>query len=107
VVFHADDVVRLWLIDRMAAFIVERYLAGWSPAEVAALVARIEHESIRFTSCNVTHLNTITIPSDETCLCLFEADTLEAVVSANAALDLPADRVVPVNVAHDSSADRS
>ena len=91
----------------MAAFIVEQHLAGRSRAEVAALVARIGYESGRLASCNVTHLESITQPADETCLYLFRTDTLETLVSANAALGLPADRVVSVNVARDPSADRS
>jgi Nickel responsive protein SCO4226-like len=93
-------------VGLVGTFIVERYLAGWPPDAVASLVHRVERASDRLASYRVTHLDSIVIPEDEMCLCLFDAPTVDAVKQANAALGLPVDRVVVANITHGSSAHR-
>lgn len=79
---------------RMDVFVVERFLVGWSPGEVAALVERLEAVGPELERHGVRHLESIVIPTDETCLSLFSAPDPGVVRLANDACDLPTDRVV-------------
>jgi hypothetical protein len=79
----------------MAVFVVERYLVGWSPDEVHALLSRVGGASDVLAQLGVHHLRSVVIPGDETCLCVFEGPDAETVRHANAVAGLPSDRVVP------------
>jgi hypothetical protein len=81
-------------VDAVSMWIVERYLAGWSAAEISALVQRVVARSEVFDVTGVRHIRSIMIPEDETCFCLFEAADAASVLAANEAADLPCHRVV-------------
>jgi len=73
---------------------VERYLVGWSEAEVHELLARTAELAPQMAEVGVRHMASVFIPTDETCLCLFDAPDQACVQAANVAHDLPFGRVV-------------
>lgn len=78
----------------MGLFMVERYLVGWSEAEVQALVRRTGELAGVFETAGVRHVGSVYIPVDETCLCLFEAADAARVSAVNERCALPFGRVV-------------
>lgn len=78
----------------MTAFLVERYLAGWSADAMADLVDRLGVASAQFHHRHVHYCGSIVLPADETCLCLFEGPDAHTVEAANVAAGFPVDRVV-------------
>jgi hypothetical protein len=78
----------------MTVYLVERYLPGWTPDEIAALVGTIRARRDELDARCVHHLSSIVLPGDETCLCLFDAADADQVRTANTGLGLPVDRVV-------------
>lgn len=85
----------------MRTFIVERYLAGWSPGEVSDLVDRVADQADAFRARGVRHLRSIVLAADETCLCLFEGADAETVRLANESSALPVHRVVPATLTNE------
>jgi hypothetical protein len=85
--------------DRMPCFVVERYLAGWSPEQIHQLVDRIVSSGDAFARHHVSHVRSLVLPGDETCLCIFDGPDADTVARANAALALPVDRVGPAELA--------
>lgn len=79
----------------METFVVERYLPGWDGSHLTRLVDRL---AVADFGPGVHYRGTIVVAGDEACLCLFDADTAEAVRSANLALGLPVSRVVAASV---------
>jgi hypothetical protein len=61
-------------------------------ADLDAAIARIDadHAAAR-------HLWTIVVPAEDTCLSVFEAPDVDAVLQANARAGFPVDRVVEVS----------
>jgi Protein of unknown function (DUF4242) len=80
--------------DAVSLFVVERYLAGWHPSEVRALVTAVADGCAALERHGVVHLRSVVIAGDETCLCLFEAPDADSVLRANQDLGAPLDRVV-------------
>lgn len=85
----------------MDVFVVERFLVGWSPDEVDDLVRRLDDLGPQLARLGARHLESIVIPSDETCLSVFEAPDAERVAAANEFCALPTGRVLCA-VAHRS-----
>jgi hypothetical protein len=75
----------------VAFFLVERYVPSMPAADIHAAIARIN-----VPQAQVRHLWTILVGAEDTCLSVFEASDVEAVVKANARADFPYDRVVKV-----------
>lgn len=75
----------------MAFYLVERYVPSMPAAEIHAAIARIDVPQDR-----VRHLWTILVRDEDTCLSVFEASDVEAVVRANGRAGFPFDRVVEV-----------
>ncbi len=75
----------------VAFYLVERYVPSMPADEIHAAIARIEvpHAQVR-------HLWTILVRAEDTCLSVFEAPHVEAVVQATARAGFPFDRVVEV-----------
>jgi hypothetical protein len=71
--------------------VVERYLHAASPAALAALAddTRAAVGAVRAEGGKITYLGSVLIPEDETCFCMFEADSLASVASVNARVDAP------------------
>lgn len=67
-------------------FLVERYLPGADDATLAALRARLQTTAAEMQreGCEVAWLQSVVVPDDDTCLCLFRAARRELVVEANA-----------------------
>lgn len=69
-------------------FVVERFLPGMTPDALAALTR--DQQGLP----GVSHRHSTYVPADETCFCLVEAGSAEAVKEANAGARLPFERVV-------------
>jgi Nickel responsive protein SCO4226-like len=77
-------------------FVVERYLPAVSPRELAAAVDRDRQAAEGMTAAGIPirHLSTIHIPSDESCLCLFDAPSLDALREAQEHAGIDFERIV-------------
>jgi len=75
----------------VAFYLVERYVPSMPAADIYAALARIDapHDRVR-------HLWTILVRAEDTCLSVFEASDVEAVVQATARAGFPFDRIVEV-----------
>jgi Nickel responsive protein SCO4226-like len=82
------------ILGQVQLFIVERYLAGWSAADVQQLLDRTSAHAAAMAADGVRHVGSVFIPGDETCLCLFSGPSSDAVRAANERHDLPFGRVV-------------
>jgi uncharacterized protein DUF4242 len=82
-------------------FLVERYLPHADAATLAALEARLAAaiETMRGEGREVTWLQSVAIPADETCLCLFRAQARELVAEANARAGADYERISEALVA--------
>jgi hypothetical protein len=83
------------------AVLVERYFAGVSPVRLAQLghdthaaVARLAATGVA-----ITYLGSTAVPEDETCFCLFAADSISAVELVNRRLLVPSVRVAGALIA--------
>jgi hypothetical protein len=74
----------------MPTFLVERYLPGHDRAWLEAALARIADGD------GVTYLGSLYVPTDEACLCRFQADDAQLVRDANVRASLPFARIVAV-----------
>jgi DNA-binding CsgD family transcriptional regulator len=73
----------------MPNYLVERYLPGHDRAWLESALARIPRGRRE-----VTYLGSTYLPSDESCLCRFEAETAEDVRDANEVAGVPFARIV-------------
>lgn len=73
----------------MPTYLVERYLPGRDRAWLESALARLArgHHS-------VAYLGSTFVPSDESCFCRFEAQTVDDVRNANAVAGVPFARIV-------------
>lgn len=81
----------------MTVFLVERYLPGVTPEQIAAATARAE-EAARGMSDEGTPLRYVGstfLPGDESCLCLFDGPSAEDVAEVNRRAEFAFERVVP------------
>lgn len=79
----------------MDVYVIERFLVGWTVAEVDDLVERCTCAVAEFARRGVRHLGSIVLPGDETCLSVFTGPDATAVLEVNAALGLPVGRIQP------------
>lgn len=77
----------------MAFYLVERYVPSMPAADIYAAIARINAPR-----SEVRHLWTILVTAEDTCLSVFEASDVEAVVQATARAGFQFDRVVEVTL---------
>jgi hypothetical protein len=92
----------------MQTYVVERYLTGWTGAEIAALLDRLDALTPDFLDRAVTYMTSIVLDTDETCLSLFRGPDADQVRHANLQHRLPTDRVVTATLAADNhQGDRS
>jgi hypothetical protein len=75
----------------VAFYLVERYVPSLPDAEIQAALARIE-----VGQSQVRHVWTILVRAEDTCLSVFEASAVDAVVQAATRANYPFDRVVEV-----------
>jgi hypothetical protein len=81
-------------------FVVERNLVGWTGEEIDDLERRCAESSTVFADRGVRHVESITIPGDESCLAVFEGPDAETVRDVNEACLLPTGRVLPAVFHH-------
>jgi hypothetical protein len=75
----------------MAMFVVNRHLPGLTPAHLQA-VRRALTEAVRRVSTEgeaVRYVRSTYVPSRSQCLCVFRADTVDAVARANEIAQVP------------------
>jgi len=75
----------------MPTYLVERYLPGHDRAWLEAALSRLPHRGD-----GVTYLGSVYVPTDEACLCRFQADDAQRVRDANVLAGLPFARIVAV-----------
>ena len=73
----------------MPTYLVERYLPGRDRAWLEAALARLPNDRH-----GVAYLGSTYVPSDESCLCRFEAPSAERVRDANEVAGVPFARIV-------------
>ena len=80
----------------MGTFVVERYLSEAGSVEVAAAVDRDRRaaDAMRAGGIPVRHVSTIYVPSDESCFCLFEAPSADALREAQERAGIRFERIV-------------
>lgn len=79
----------------MAKYMVERYLPGIKPDELAAAAARAKATTAEMTAegTPIRYLRSTFVPGEEKCYCLFEGETEEAVRRANERAEIPLERI--------------
>ena len=79
----------------MAKYMVERYLPGIKPDELAAAAARAKATTAEMTAegTPIRYLRSTFIPGEEKCYCLFEGQTEDAVRQANERAEIPLERI--------------
>ena len=73
----------------MPTYLVERYLPARDRAWLESALARLARGRH-----GVTYLGSIYVPSDESCFCRFEAETIDEVRDANDVARVPFARIV-------------
>lgn len=73
----------------MPNYLVERYLPGLDRGWLESALARIPRDRRE-----VTYLGSTYLPSDDSCLCRFEAETADDVRDANEVAGVPFARIV-------------
>jgi hypothetical protein len=81
-------------------YLVERYLAAPDAAELAAAVTRLAREchATAGSAAPVRYLQSTFVPADDTCFCLFQAASSEAVRAINALARFGFDRISDARV---------
>jgi hypothetical protein len=77
----------------MPVYLVERYAAGIDAGELGERLGAAT-ASLRAEGSDVAWLLSIVLPSEDGCLCLFEASSADEVARANERAAVPYDRLV-------------
>ena len=94
----------------MPTYVAERYLPGGTWEQVLDAARRVKRSAAELAAAGtpVRYLRSTFLPTDETCCCLFQAPSEDAVKQANDRAQLPYDRIVEVvHVAAEDLADGS
>lgn len=77
-------------------YIVERYLPGLVPSDLARALHRLKRvtEELRSEGTAVRHLGSTIVPEDEACFCHFDAPSEAVVAEVNLRAGLRFDRIV-------------
>ena len=80
----------------MAVYMVERELPGITMEQLGAAQRAAIDTGKQFTAegKNVRYIRTTFVPSEASCMCLFEADNAELVKEVNDAAQIPFTRIV-------------
>jgi len=80
----------------MTKYLVERYLPGLTPDQLAAAAgsAKRATETMTQEGTPVQYLRSTFLPGEEKCFCLFEGPSAEVVRTANDRAQLPYERIV-------------
>lgn len=79
----------------MAQYLVERYLPGIQPDQLAAAAGSAKHTTQAMTQegTPVRYLRSTFIPGEDKCYCLFEGPSADVVKDANDRAQLPYERI--------------
>ena len=82
----------------MPQYMVERYLPGITPEQLAAAAARAKSVTAEMTQQGkpVRYLRSTFLPAEEKSFCLFDAPSPERVKEANELAQIPLQRIVEV-----------
>jgi Protein of unknown function (DUF4242) len=80
------------------AFLVERYLSASAAEGLASCVARVARGCAELTASEggarpVRYLHSVYIPAEDTCFCVFQAPSAEAVRAVNEAAGFALERI--------------
>lgn len=80
----------------MAKYLVERYLPGITPEELAAAAGSAKRTTAEMSQngTSIRYLRSTFIPGEEKCFCLFEGPSVEAIKMANERAQIPYERIV-------------
>jgi hypothetical protein len=81
----------------MSTYIAERYLPGITQEQLldAARRAKLATADLTTAGTPVTYLRSTFLPGDQTCYCLFEGPSEQAVREANDKAEIPYERIIP------------
>lgn len=84
--------------DRAKTFLVESYVRQLDQAMTAAIAERLDRAAaeLRGLGLTVVWLRSLALPEEETCFCLFSADTVADVVAANERAGFDFDHITEV-----------
>ena len=84
--------------DARGTFLVEHYRPGLSVDELGALATRMREtaDEMEGAGMAVRYLRATIVPTDESLLCLFEADSAQLVREAYTRAGIPFERITPV-----------
>jgi Protein of unknown function (DUF4242) len=88
--------------EQCGIYLVERYLAVAAADGLPAAVARVA-SACAASGDQVHYLHSTYLPSEDTCFCLFEAVSTEAVRAVNAAAGFAIDRITGALVMFDAA----
>lgn len=86
----------------ISTYLVERYLTAAAADALPDAVARVAGACADAGPGQVRYLHSTYLPSEDTCFCVFEADSAEAVRAVNAAADFAVDRITDARVMFDA-----
>lgn len=80
----------------MSNYLVEAYASRWRKPDLAALARKAQGAAAALTSegTQVRYVGALFVPDDESCLCLYEGQTAEAVQRAVKRAGISCDRVL-------------
>lgn len=81
----------------MSTYIAERYLPGITQEQLLDAARRAKLAAAEMTTAGtpVTYLRSTFLPGDQTCYCLFEGPSEQAVRDANNKAEIPYERIIP------------
>jgi Protein of unknown function (DUF4242) len=81
----------------MSTYVAERYLPGVTPEQLLDAARRAKAATAEMTAAGtpVTYLRSTFLTGDQTCYCLFEGLSEQAVAQANDKAGIPYERIVP------------
>jgi hypothetical protein len=93
----------------MATFVVERYLPSTGPEQLASLLDEVRRAARTMTEAGVPIrlVESLHLPSDETCFSLFDAPSEEALAETHRRAGISFDRIVPAVHVDDLPPERS
>jgi hypothetical protein len=80
----------------MPKYMVERYLPGFTPEQLAAAAGAAKRVTAEMTQQGtpIRYLRSTFLPGEEKCFCLFDGPSADMVKQANERAQLPFERVV-------------
>ena len=80
-------------------YLAEHYQPGTDIDELRRATARLADAAAALTAdgLNIRFAGTSFVPSDESCLCRFESDSIDAVRIACQRAQFPTDRILPID----------